>query len=378
MKNFYRWITSSGVRLAFIFAFTTTMLLIVLNIVVSQRSEDSFVAAVRSIPFKGGTLYQLEPNTDDYIPGLPKSIENLKTPRDMFNNRFHTALTWVTGLGILISAFLGFVLSQEFISKPLNRLQLAIGKLKNRDFSATAVETGLPEFDKVAQEFNELAQELERAELLRKDLISDTSHELKTPLTSLQGQLEGMRDGIIPKDTEHIDGLLTQVARLHDLTERLQEYTRLRNRTARITKTRIQLKAFMENLEKEISSDLKKHKVSLSISIPDDVHIQADERLLEELFLNLFRNSFTYAGAEHITIALKKGHLYFADDGKGVPPDTLHHIFERFYRVEQSRNRKTGGLGLGLAIVKEIVEAHEWSITAKAVEPHGLAFLIKL
>ena len=379
MKKFLNWTRSSGVRLAFIFALTTTTLLIILNIVVSQQSEGIFVDAVRAIPYSNTTHYlQMQPNPNDFLPGMPKIIENLRTPRELFTTRFHTALEWVTAFGIAISILLGFLVSQELITKPLKRLQLAITKLKERDFSATDISTGLPEFDLVVQEFNSLAHELEKAEVLRRDLISDTSHELKTPLTSIQALLEGMRDGVVPLETERISQLLTQVARLHDLTERLQEYTRLRNRTAELNLGTIPLKPFFEKLEHELSAELEKSDVKLTLSISDTATLRADERLIEELFVNLFKNTITYAGAKNISITLKDKYLYFADDGKGVPSEAIHHIFERFYRVEHSRNRNTGGLGLGLAIVREITEAHGWTITAKPVEPQGLAFIINL
>jgi two-component system sensor histidine kinase BaeS len=377
-SKFIEWLQGSGIRLAFIFAVTTTILLLTLNSVVSWQSEGIFVAAVRTIPFGDGEIRELriQPAPEDYIPGEPQSIENLRTPRQLFNQRFHTALVWVTLLGVLTSALLGFLLCQHFITQPLRRLEQAIAKLKKRDFSATAAPTGVSEFDDVVKEFNELARELERAEVLRKDVISDTSHELKTPLASLQAQLEGMRDGVIPLKRERMGLLLTQVARLNDLTERLQEYTRLRNRTTHLHISTILLQNFVKSLVSEFDTAFKTQGITAVIKIPEDVRLSADQRLLEQVFQNIFTNILAYAQATKVMITFKPGVLTIQDNGKGVPELALSNLFERFFRIERSRNRQTGGLGLGLAIVKEIVEAHGWKITAHTASPHGLAFRI--
>jgi len=376
MKKIYHWTQSGGVRLALIIVLIITALLLALNIIVSYRGENSFVTAMDSIPSTEQTQKFTTLSPNDYLPGEPYQIANLKTPRQLFESHLHTDLIWMTVIGIFISILLGLIVAQQFFTKPLERLQKAINSLKTRNFAIKVEPTGLTEFDQVVHEFNDLAHELARAENLRRDLISDTSHELNTPITAIRAQLEGMKDGLITLDKGRINLLLTQVDRLSNLTERLQEYTRLRNRTANIEREDIPLHSFAMAIIEEIQPQLDKNHIVVTLEIPEESLINADKRLLAELFHNLFNNTVAYAKATRVTIAFRQNKLYFADNGVGVSSEAMPNLFERFFRVEQSRNRKTGGLGLGLAIVKEITEAHEWTITAEHLKPTGLVFII--
>jgi signal transduction histidine kinase len=163
------------------------------------------------------------------------------------------------------------------------------------------------------------------------------------------------------------------------MTEGLQDYARLRSQTLRPKLKNIQLAVLLNKIKSSLSSRLAEKKMTIHINIPDDYSLMADQPLVERVFSNLFDNSLRYSLAKNITISATPEQIVFADDGVGIPPEYLQDVFERFFRLEKSRNRAAGGLGLGLAIVKEIIEVHGWKIHAKIPDNKiGVEFVIEL
>jgi two-component system sensor histidine kinase BaeS len=364
------WFKSSQFRVSLFFLAGVMVLFGILGFIVVQQGQRTFQTTVHGIQVQGGSggIVFFQQSPDILEQRITDDNGDLRKPEDLFVQRFENSLLWISLLGVGIALLLGVFISEFFLVKPLSRLQKGIKGLRQREFKNEIEHTGLPEFDEVAASFNELAHELERVETLRRDLISDTSHELKTPLTALQVQLEGMRDGLIALDKKRVGVLLENVERLNDLTERLQEYARVRNRTATLDMKPIKLRTLLEKLVTD--------EVPVRIEVSSSVTVTGDKKLLEQVFGNLLRNAVIHAQASEVVISASDDKIVFADNGKGVPAEALPHLFERFFRVEGSRNRAHGGLGLGLAIVQEIVEAHGWSIEARANDPHGLKLTI--
>ncbi len=359
----------TGIKITLLISISFTILLLILNFIVINRSRDTFVAVVHDrvvyTPFGPQTVNVVEPVSTE-------TIEN------QFADQFQNSLLVVYGLGILASVIIGMLVSR-LITQPLRKIELGIKKLEESDYQFEIQHTGGTEFQHLIDEFNHLAQELAKMEALRKDLISDTSHELKTPLTTLMAQLQGIKDGVLEIAPERVDMLLDQVYRLNDLVERLQEYSRLRSKTGKLKLVKFDLKADLDKVTESYTARLNKAKVKLQFQIPHKLTITADKPLFERIIINLLENSLKYAKGSVITISATETQITFADNGVGIGDEHLPYIFERFYRVEKSRNRDTGGLGLGLAIVKEIVEAHGWKISAETPEDgKGVEFRITL
>lgn len=234
--------------------------------------------------------------------------------------------------------------------------------------------TGIIEFDEVFTKFNSLMQRLQREEQLRKDLVSDTSHELNTPLTVMIGQLTAIQEGKYPMTEERVALLKEQAERLAELVQQLDAYTRARTPDTSAPEG-IPLRQLCDDVVRQFNLELKQKGMKATIDIPVGVTIRASRGALQQILTNLMQNSVRYSGATTVTISASPTSLTFADNGKGVPAESLPHLFERFYRVERSRSRSTGGLGLGLAIVRELSEGQGWDITAKNANP-GLAFTI--
>jgi len=137
----------------------------------------------------------------------------------------------------------------------------------------------------------------------------------------------------------------------------------------------VPLHQFCEQLVAHFSVQLKEKGIRPVIDIADDLVIHANRDALQRVLANFIQNTLRYSEATELTITATKDCLVFSDNGRGVPTKSLPYLFERFYRVDKSRNRTTGGLGLGLAIVKEIVEQQNWRIQAAAGHP-GLTFTL--
>lgn len=268
---------------------------------------------------------------------------------------------------------LGF-LTARFIRLPLRQFNDAVASLKQNHYKTKLSLTGIHEFDEVFTKLNDLTDRLQREEELRKDLVSDTSHELNTPLTTMIGQLTAMQEGKHPMTTERITLLKEQAERLAELVHQLDAYTK-----ARISESRepedIPLKQLCQRLTAQFAVELKQKGIATKLNIADDFTLHANRDAVQGIITNLMQNALRYSKATEITIDATARQLTFADNGKGVPPDNLPYLFERFYRIDTSRNRNTGGLGLGLAIVQELATGQDWTIHAKNTHP-GLMFTL--
>lgn len=285
---------------------------------------------------------------------------------------------WVRILQVLFVAVGGPVLlgllAARFVRRPLRQFNKAIASLEQNNYKVSLRSTGIREFDEVFVKFNKLIERLRHEERLRKDLVSDASHELNTPLTSMIGQLTALHESKYPMTKERVESIKEQAERLAELVQQLDAYTKARIPDARGPED-VSLKQICRQLVGRMSTELKQREMQVEIDIPDDLVIYASRDALQKILTNLIQNTVRYSEATEVTIKATAHQLTFTDNGKGVPDESLPHLFERFYRVDESRSRETGGLGLGLAIVRELVEQQGWHIHAKAARP-GLTFVM--
>ena len=302
----------------------------------------------------------------------------------LFMERQAKAFFWIALLMIVLSAGLALLLAYT-LGRPLKRItaaakELAVGRYNVR----LPVESG-DELGQLARDFNEMAAALEQSEQARRRWIADISHELRTPLAVLRGELEALQDGIRPLTREAVDSLFGDVMRLNRLTEDLYQLALSDQGALTYRKTLTDpiatLKEDLAALMPEFNS--KQLSVQVIDNTPGPVSLYADPDRLSQLFRNLLKNSINYTdsgGRLEITVS-KKGNtllIDFSDSAPGVPEQELTKLFERFYRVESSRNRNHGGAGLGLAICSNIIAAHNGLIKAHPSALGGLAIHIEL
>lgn len=264
------------------------------------------------------------------------------------------------------------LLAARFVRRPLRQFNDAVASLKQNNYKVQLEPSGIHEFDEVFAKFNDLTHRLQDEEKLRKDLVSDTSHELKTPLTTMIGQLTAIQEGKYPMTQERVAILLEQAERLADLVQQLDAYTKARMPDVGESAD-IHLKQFCQDIIDQFNIDVSQKGIAVKLDITDDCVVHANPGALQQILSNLMQNTLRYSEANEVTIRATTHTLTFSDNGKGVPAENLPYLFERFYRVDKSRSRETGGLGLGLAIVRELAEGQGWDIQAKSAHP-GLSF----
>lgn len=280
-------------------------------------------------------------------------------------------LTMFVEVGLLIVStplFIG-LLATRYVTRPLERFVTAIEKVQHSTIPTELKPSGMREFDKVFAAFNALTQRLAAEEDLRKNLISDTSHELNTPLTAMLSQLTAIQDGILPANFERIAVLTQQTERLIDLVAQLDAYTRARLPGAASEVTAISLLEFCQHLEEMFKPLLTEQNMHLEYDVPYDYTLIADRTALEHILTNLIQNGVRHSGGSLIKITARSQCISVSDDGNGVAREHLPLLFERFYRVESSRSRVTSGLGLGLAIVCALAEGQGWHVYAEDAQP---------
>jgi two-component system phosphate regulon sensor histidine kinase PhoR len=224
--------------------------------------------------------------------------------------------------------------------------------------------------------------DIKTVEKFKRDLISNVSHELKTPLTSIKGFVETLLSDANDEQIHYLEIVNRNTDRLIGIINNLLSLSKL-EQTKDIQLVEISVKNLLANVQKQFVETLQKHNITLTYEIiPNDLSIYADEFILEQVFVNLIDNSIKYSGSPSIEISTsttdRKVIFTIADTGIGIPIHHQNRIFERFYTVDKSRSKRIGGTGLGLAIVKHIIHLHGGEISVESDENLGTKFIFWL
>jgi two-component system sensor histidine kinase BaeS len=287
----------------------------------------------------------------------------------------------ISVLAVLMAALIAWWVSRR-LAAPVRLVAAATHKLAAGDH-AVRVEVDSPdEVGQLARDFNHLAHTLARNEALRREFVADVSHELRTPLAVLRGELEALEDGVRVLDAQAVRSLQGEVRQLGQLVDDLYELALTDAGALSYRMAPLDLGALLGEI-----GDAHRHRVeaaglTLSLSL-QPAWVQGDAGRLRQLFDNLLENSRRYTEAPGeicLSVQAEGRHwrIELADSAPGVPEAVLSQLFERFFRVEGSRNRATGGAGLGLAICRNIVLAHDGRIVARASGLGGVAIVIEL
>ncbi len=285
---------------------------------------------------------------------------------------------------LILAALIAYLLSRHLLA-PVQELMRGTKAMSSFDFTTVIDVTSKDELGSLAASFNKMIKTLAGYEKMRKNWVSDISHELRTPISILKGKVEAVQDGIRKVTPETMDSLHSDIKRLEKLVEDLHMLSLADSKNLHIRKIIVRpfdilvstLDAFQIKLEKQsiaVKADFQ-YNESLSLS--------GDKDHLERLFSNLIENTLRYTDAPgELRISHQVNHkwlaLIFEDSAPGLTDDGLGLIFNRLYRAEKSRNRASGGSGLGLSICKQIVENHGGTIMSDHSETGGLKLLIRL
>jgi two-component system OmpR family sensor kinase len=296
-----------------------------------------------------------------------------------------TVLLFIAVVGGIIGLFFGVLVSRS-LTAPLSRLAEAARAIGARNLSRRVKVEGTVEVKDMANAFNEMAAALEQTETLRRNLVADVAHELRTPLTVLQGNLLAILDEVYPMDNVEVARLYDQTRLLSRLVDDLHELSQADAKQLKLDLHPVQIDDLVNTTVAKFGSLAEAEGVTLKVEMaPDLPLVMADSGRLSQVLHNLLNNALihTLKGGQ-ITICTSsssdKVNLQVKDTGVGIPSENLPHIFNRFYRVDPSRNRNTGGTGLDLAIVKAIVETHggHVSVVSEGKAGQGSTFTVEL
>ncbi|MFC1633106.1 sensor histidine kinase [Patescibacteria group bacterium] len=305
---------------------------------------------------------------------LPDNLKPLRSKdiTEPFKTTIVNTLILSSGIGIIVALFVGAGVSIQII-RPLSRLKKAVRKVSKNDYKTRVPVEGSAEIRSLMIDFNKLIEKLEHTEKLRENLVTDVAHELKTPLTKMRGQVEGIRDGLYQADDKKMNQILSDISQLEYLVERLQEIIQVQAGKQDLKKKDVKVLKLVD----DVVAGYSKKGIQTKVEIKEDLQIKADRGKLREIIDNLIENAFKYTEKGVISITANAKSLIIKDTGLGIPKKDLDNVFERFFRVDKSRSSKTGGAGLGLAIVKDLVDAHGWTINVKSKLKTGTTFTIK-
>jgi signal transduction histidine kinase len=324
-----------------------------------------------------------------------------RVPAGSLERRFLTAVNlWLLFAGLLaggLALILGLYLAWQ-ITAPLRQLRSAAQAIAGGDLSRRVKVTSGDEIGDLGRAFNHMAQALERNEQLRRRVMADIAHELRTPLSVIRANLEGLQDGVFALDRESLAPIHEQTLLLTRLVEDLRQLALAEAGRLALERQMVNLADLMQQVVESHRAQAAEKGIELGVDIPQPLPaLPLDPQRIGQVLHNLLANALRYTPSEgNVTVAcwplevrqgqllsshslpeallpLTENHwvaLSVADTGPGIDLEDLPHVFERFYRGDRSRSRSSGGTGLGLAIARQLVEAHGGRI-AVANEPQG-------
>ena len=338
-----------------------------------------------------------------YLPLLPKGIKPILVPIKVdgksvgelavlapsltalsgveysFLKEVDRTLTSATLMALVVALLLGIAISNWLVS-PLKSLTKAAHRITGGDFSQRVEIRSNDEFGDVGNAFNLMASTLEKDKELREKLLTDVAHELRTPLSVIKGNLEALLDGVYQPTDENLSLVYDEVLLLERLINDLREVSLAEAGELRLDMSEVDIEDLVSQAIGFFKPQAEEKGVELSVEISPGAHkVRGDQQRIRQVLHNLLSNALRHTpGGGKITVGVKtivspdpEVSVSVSDTGSGIAPEDLPHVFERFYRGDPSRARRSGGTGLGLVIAKELVEAHGGRIWIESMPGKG-------
>lgn len=297
---------------------------------------------------------------DAFMHLMTEAGQSAAAARAMYDESVLTVIVLASLVAGAASIILAFILAR-MLARPLRQIGTAARRIAEGDYGARVPRAGPEEVASLADSFNQMAAGLEQQEQLRRDFIANAAHELRTPLTNLQGYLEALRDGVLIADRATYESLHEEADRLVRLSRSLDALAEGDAGAAPFDPVPLDLSSSIASALALAGPALERAGLRLQVDCPTSLPAFADPDRLAQVLANLLSNAVRYTppgGTVTVRAARRPGDVLIsiANTGEGIPPTDLERVFERFYRVEKSRDRAHGGAGIGLAIVKQLVE----------------------
>ncbi len=312
-------------------------------------------------------------------------VGTLLDPVETMLNHLFLQLIFVLPLAVVIITAGGYVLVQRALT-PVEKITRAAERITQHNLSERlpASKTG-DQLERLSLSLNRMIGRLDDAFQNSKRFVADASHEMRTPLTILRGELENLiEDSRLDSELrDRAASMFEEAVRLSRIVEQLFMLSRLDAGEAQTEWSRFDLATLAKTTADQMSLLAEDKNISIACDVHQAVPVEGDPARLKQVVVNLLDNAIKYTaqgGAIQLQVLAVNGHavLEVQDNGVGIPPDALPHVFERFYRVDQIRSGDTEGAGLGLSIVKAICSAHGAEIEAVSTPTRGSCFRVKL
>lgn len=306
--------------------------------------------------------------------------DNIKRIVDHLSDQFI-----ISGLVTIVLTIITIFILSKLITKPIIKMTEATEQLSKGRNKVVLQTARRDELGELANSITTLSNDLEHMKNERNEFLASISHELRTPLTYIKGYADILgRDGITEEErSEYIEIIREETEQLAALVKRLFELAKMDQNMFIIDKQMVRFEQLIHSIAERIRPAMEEKNIVFSVSCPDHVLANVDPERIQQVLLNVLDNAKKHTPSGNrisMEVSESKQNIItvISDEGEGIPEEDLPYIFERLYRVEKSRSRKSGGTGLGLAIAKEIVESHGGTMEAKSKLGIGSSFVITL
>lgn len=285
---------------------------------------------------------------------------------------------------LAIGSFMILIISR-FITRPLSQMAKAVDRFARGDFEQRVPVDSRDEVGQLAESFNRMAEELGRLEQSRRSFVANVSHELRSPLTSIQGFINGMLDGTVPEDEreQYLTIVLDETRRMNKLITTLLDLSRIDNGDEQLNMQRFDINEMIARVLLRQETRIDERHIDVQIDFEEETcYVKADADRIEQVVVNLIDNAIKY-GKDNGKISLSTSrksnivHVSIGDDGQGISKEDLPFVFERFYTADKAHT-KGNGTGLGLSIVNSILQEHGQTISVTSELGEGSVFTFTL
>jgi two-component system OmpR family sensor kinase len=359
--------------------------------VTPPNSETQLYVALSVTPSRLAAEDNEESQRRVFVALLASPRRGLRTVLKDVASRFLQA-----GLVTLVISIVLALLIARSIARPLQRMTAATEEIARGNYDQTLDITSPDEVGRLAASFNTMTHEVKASRQAQRDFVANVSHELKTPLTSIQGFSQAILDGTADDEVNRhraVEIISNETNRMSRLVDELLDLARIESGQIKMLREPVDLTKILESCVEKFDLQAKEGNVALVLDAPGLPLVTGDKDRLAQVFTNLLANALKHTPAEgKVTVRAQEiektrvgratqssaVEITVTDTGMGIPPADLEHIFERFYQVDKSRAGKDRGVGLGLTIAKQIIELHEGTIKVESVRDLGTKFTVAL
>ncbi|MDR0347089.1 MAG: HAMP domain-containing histidine kinase [Coriobacteriales bacterium] len=293
-----------------------------------------------------------------------------------------TSLVFAGLIAVILAALFAIFFSRGFIL-PLMHITAISNRVQAGDLSARTNMTANDEFSRLGRAVDEMIDAVEKNKKLEHQLTTDVAHELRTPLMAMQATIEAMIDGVLPVDAARLATLNTEVIRLGRLVDVQLELSRLESGRTPLAIEGLDLSQLVKDLVSAHEMFIEEAGLSIECLVSPSVMVRGDADRLRQAISNLLSNAIRYTPPEGnivVRVSSQQGlaQVFVSDNGIGIAPEDIPHVFSRFWRAATSRARESGGLGVGLALVREIVARHRGIVSVESKLGVGSTFTLSL